>query len=140
MLLSRTQDADWINRIVNHSDVRPFVGAPEAGALDFSEIATHPEHWFLLGAHGGFALIWTAPKTHEVHTFILKSGRGAWGNAARNEGIEFARRHGAKILWTKVPPQARHVERFARQGGMKPTGDVIETFGIPHRIFSMELN
>jgi len=140
MRLQRTDDAGWVNRVVNHPDVRPFVGAPEAGDLDLSALAERPEHWFLLGDHGGFALLWTAPRTYEVHTFIFRSGRGEWGNAARAEGIEFARGQGAKTLWTKVPPQARHVERFARQGGMQPTGEVIETFGVPHRIFKMELN
>ena len=140
MRLNRTQDADAVNGVVNHPDVRPYVGMPEIGDLDLSELVGRPEHWFLMGEHGGFALLWTAPKTYEVHTFILKSGRGEWGNAARAEGIDFARRHNAKALWTNVPPQARHVERFARQGGMQPTGEVIETFGVPHRIFMMELD
>lgn len=140
MRLSRTQDADAVNAVVNHPDVRPYVGAPDAGYLDLGELAARPEHWFLIGEHGGFALLWTAPRTYEVHTFILKSGRGEWGNAARAEAIDFAKRHKAEILWTKIPPQAPHVERFARQGGMQPTGEVVETFGVPHRIFKMELN
>jgi hypothetical protein len=140
MRLARTHDADYVNWVVNHPDVRPFVGAPEAGELDLSPIVERPEHWFLMGEHGGFGLLWTAPRTYEVHTFILRSGRGEWGNAARSEGIEFARQRGAKVLWTKIPPRAHHVERFARQGGMQPTGEVIETFGVPHRIFRMELN
>ena len=139
MLLQRVHDAAAVNRVVNHEDVRPHVGAPEAGELDLSALVERPEHWFLMGEHGGFALLWTAPKTYEVHTFILRTGRGEWGNAARAEGIEFARRNGARRLWTRVPPQARNVERFARQGGMQPTGEVLETFGAPHRIFMMEL-
>lgn len=140
MCITRTQDADFINEVVNHPDVRPYVGAADAGYLDLSELADRPEHWFLMGEHGGFLLAWTAPNIYEVHTFIKKSGRGVWGAQARTEGIDFARRHGARMLWTRIPPKAPHVERFARQGGMQPTGEVIETFGVPHRILMMELN
>lgn len=140
MLLERTQNVDFVNAIVNDPDVRPYVGLPEIGPVDLSELICRSEHWFLMGEHGGFALLWTAPKTYEVHTFILKKGRGVWGNAARADCIDFALAHGAKILWTKIPPQGKHIERFARQGGMKPTDDVIETFGVSYRIFSMELS
>ena len=137
-MLQRCADAELVNLAVNHPDVRPHVGAPDAGELDLGALVERPEHWFLMGEHGGFALLWTAPRTYEVHTFILRSGRGQWANAARAAMLDYAKRHGAERLWTRIPPQARHVERFARQGGMQPTGEVIETLGAPHRIFMME--
>jgi len=139
MYLNRTQDAGAVNALVNHPDVRPYVGLPDAGDLDLTEAVARPEHWFLLGEHGGFALLWSAPTVHEVHTFILKSGRGAWADKARAAMIDFAKENGAKMLWTRMPPKSPHVERFARQGGMQPTGEVVETFGVPHRIMMMEL-
>lgn len=138
-MLQRCADAELVNLAVNHPDVRPHVGAPDAGELDLGPLVDRPEHWFLMGEHGGFALLWTAPRYYEVHTFILRSGRGQWANAARAAMLGYAKRRGAERLWTRIPPQARHVERFARQGGMQPTGEVIETFGAPHRIFMMEL-
>ena len=140
MRLSRTHDVELVNALVNHPEVRPHIGVPDAGDLDLTGVVDRREHWFLVGEHGGFALMWSAPKVHEVHTFILKSGRGAWANAARAEMIDYARKHGAKMLWTKIPPQTPHVERFARQGGMQHTGEVIETYGVPHRVMMMELN
>ena len=53
--------------------------------------------------------------------------------------LNYARDNGTRVLWTKIPDELPHVERFARQGGMRPTNDVIETFGKPYRVFAMEL-
>ena len=138
-MLARTYDAELVNRVANHPAVRPFIGAPDDGDLDFTDAVARPEHWFLFGDHGGFLLQWSAPRVREVHTMILPQGRGMWGAQIRKEGIQYARDRGTRTLWTKIPPEASHVERFARQGGMKPTGDVIDTFGVPYRVFSMEL-
>lgn len=126
--------------MVNHPAVRPFVGAADLGPVDLSPLVDRPEHLFPFGAHGGFALIWTAPATREVHTFMLPEGRGSWARQARSEGIQAAREAGTRTLWTKVPPDAPHVEAFAVEGGMRPTGEVIDTFGAPYAVFSMELN
>lgn len=139
-MLSISRNAERINAVVNHPDVRPFVGAPEAGALDLSALVARPEHWFLMGTHGGFMLSYTAPFTREVHTFVLPEGRGIWANAARAAMIDYAREHGTKMLWTKIDEEQRHVIHYARQGGMQFSGDVLETFGRPYRIYWMELN
>lgn len=117
--------------------MRPFVGAPDAGELDISPLI-RPENLFPFGEHGGFALIWTAPKTREVHTYVVKEGRGRWAMQARAEMIEIARDAGTERLWTKIPPEAPNVESFARRGGMKPTGETIDSLGVPHAVFAME--
>lgn len=139
MYVARTQDAVIANAFVNHPEIRPFVGSPGAGYLDLTDVIRRPEHWFLLGDHGGFGLLWSAPGVYEVHTFITKAGRGAWANNARTEMLDFAKQNGAKMLWTRIPPASPHIERFARQGGMQPTGEVVETFDVPHRIMMVEI-
>jgi len=139
-MLERCFDADRINAVVNDPAVRPHVGAPDAGDLDVSELIARPEHWFLMGDHGGFMLGWSAPETREVHTFILPEGRGKWADAARTAMIDYARSNGTQRLWTKIAENDRHVIRYARHGGMQFTGDVLETFGKPYRIYRMELN
>ena len=139
-MLERCFDTDFINRVVNHPDVRPFVGDPDFGELDLSELVNRPEHWFLMGEHGGFLLMWSAPDVREVHTFVLPEGRGPWAADIRAKSIEYAKAHGTKMLWTKIAPEHKHVERFARQGGMQLTDEVIETFGKPYRIYRMELD
>jgi len=139
-MLDRSYDADRINLVVNDPAVRPFVGAVDAGDLDLTEAVERPEHWFLMGEHGGFGLIWTAPNVHEVHTFILPSGRGKWAVKAAEAMIDFARKNGDTMLWTKIPPKLKHVGSYARLMGMKTTDMVVETFGEPYEIYKMELN
>ena len=140
MILERISDATLINLIVNDPDVRPFVGPLEIGEIDLTDAAARPEHWFLLGEHGGFGLIWTAPNVHEVHTFILPSGRGKWAVEAAEAMIDFARKNGDTMLWTKIPPELKHVGAYARMMGMKTADMVIETFGLPYEVYKMELN
>lgn len=115
-MLVRSHDVARINEVVNHPTVRPAVGMPELGYLDMTPVVERPEHWFLIGDHGGFALTWSAPGVYEWHSFILPEGRGKWAADARSEAIEYARQHGARMLWSKIPPDAPHVDRFARQG------------------------
>jgi hypothetical protein len=140
MNVGLSRDAAWINRVVNDPEVRPYVGPVELGELDFTALVAAEENLFPMGEHGGFALLWTAPKTLEVHTFVLPSGRGEWARQAASEGIEIARQSGAERLWTRIPPDRPNVKLYARAMGMKPTGEVIQTFGKPYRIFSMEIN
>lgn len=139
-MLERSCDAEHINAVVNHPDVRPFVGGDSDEELDLTPLVERPEHWFLMDEHGGFLLAWSAPGIREVHTFVMPEGRGQWAADRRAEMLDYARANGTKMLWTKIPPTWPHVERFARQGGMKPTDDVIDTLGTPYRVFAMELD
>lgn len=139
-MLVRSHDAARINAVVNHPEVRPHVGAPDAGDLDVTDLVERPEHWFLMGDHGGFMLSWSAPGVREVHTFVLPEGRGKWAEDARSAMLDYARKNGTEMLWTKIAEDDRHVIRYARQGGMQFTGDVLETFGKPYRIYRMELS
>lgn len=95
---------------------------------------------FPMGEHGGFALIWTAPFTREVHTFVLKEGRGVWAREAAQAGIEIARQHGTCILWTRIPDDLPNVRAFAKGMGMKPTGETIETFGKAYAVYMMAIH
>lgn len=140
-LLRRCSDHHAVDAVVNHPDVRPFVGigGPQ-GYLDHSSPVARPENWFLLGEHGGFGLIWTAPGVHEVHTFILKTGRGEWARAAARETINYARTSGDRMLWTRIHPAQVNVVAFATEMGMRPSGMTLETFGVPYLVFHMEID
>lgn len=139
-MLDRSYDAERINIVINDPYVRPFVGGVELGDIDITNAVERPENWFLMGEHGGFGLIWTAPNAHEVHTFILPSGRGKWATDAAKAMIDFARKNGDTMLWTKIPIKLKHVGAYARMMGMKTTGMVSEMFGEPYEIYKMELN
>lgn len=123
--------------MVNHPAVRPFVGAPGAGALDISPLIEREENLFPFGEHGGFALVWTAPFTREVHTFILPEGRGAWAQDAAAEMIGMAADSGTITLWTQISPEQPNVRLYAERAGMRATGEVLNTLGLRHDVFSM---
>lgn len=134
-----SRDVAFINAVINDPTVRPFVGPMELGELDLSDAVSRPEHLCLMGVHGGFLLAWSAPGVREVHTFILPAGRGAWAKQARAEMIAHCKASGDTMLWTKIPLDQPHVKRFAVDGGMRATGQMIETFGVPYAVYKMEL-
>lgn len=123
--------------MVNHPAVRPFVGAPDAGDLDLKPLIDRDENLFPFGEYGGFALVWTAPHTREVHTFILPEGRGAWAQHAAAEMIGMAAEAGTETLWTQIDPDQPNVRLYAERAGMRPTGEVLHTLGNRHEVFRM---
>ena len=138
-MLERSYDIEFINRVINDPSVRPYVGGGVDGDLDAEVLVNDPDNWFLMGEHGGFLLNPTAPNVREVHTFVLPEGRGEWAKDARKVGVEYARRHGTEELWTKIEPDSEHVIRYALQGGMQKTDEMVETFGTQYRIYRMRL-
>lgn len=136
-MIRPTHDADLVNRVVNDPAVRPYLGGD--GPLDMSEAVADPNNWFLMGDHGGFALIETSPHVREVHTFILKEGRGKAARSAAAEGIAFAKENGVKALWTRIPPKWPHIGAYAYGMGMRPTGETIDTLGEEYAVYRMEI-
>lgn len=137
-LMTDCRDVARLNEVVNDPAVRPYVGAPDVGHLDLSPLVDDPNNLFPFGEHGGFALIWTAPRTYEVHTFILKSGRGLWARQAAKDGIAMAVERGARMLWTRVPADLPHVRSFAVGMGMASTGETAPMLGKAYEVLAME--
>lgn len=122
-MMRRTFDAGRINYLVNHPTIRPHIGGDGESNLDLSDAVADPANVFLDGEHGGFAFTWSAPGVFEVHTFILKDGRGAWARSfARDAREAMADIYGAKHLWTRVHPDAAHVRKFTLDAGLVPAG------------------
>ena len=138
-MLIRCFDAAIANAAANHPDVRPYLGPSSLGMLKFEDAIAEDKNWFLMGEHGGFALVWSAPTVYEVHVFILPEGRGKWAAKARISMLEFAKENGAKLLWARISPKAKLVSMFARRGGMKPTEEMLITLGFAYDVYKMEL-
>lgn len=140
-IVSDCRDAARINAVVNDPAVRPYVGAPDAGFLDLSPLLADRNNIFPFGLHGGFALLWTAPHTYEVHTFILPSGRGFWAKLAARCGIELAAAKGARMLWTRVPSlHGRNIRAFSVSMGMRATGETAPLLGEPYDVYAMDVS
>lgn len=73
-LVRQDWTADYINKIANHPNVRPFIGMPEIGELDFEQISHRA--FFLVTDHGGFIFDRIDPGYYCLHTMFLPEGRG----------------------------------------------------------------
>jgi hypothetical protein len=138
-MLERSFDAGRINAVVNHPEVRPYVG-PGNFFADVAPLVENAANWFLMGEYGGFGLIQTSSTVHEIHTFILPDGRGAWARAAAQALLDFARKNGDSMVWTKVPSDQKNVEAYTRRAGLRATGEKTEVFGKPYKIFKLEFS
>jgi hypothetical protein len=116
-MLHRTFDAGKINALVNHPAIRPAIGGDGASVLDLTEAVADRDNVFLLGEHGGFSLIWTAPDCYEIHTFITPEGRGRAAYQLARAGRDWMADYGAKHLWTRIPKDMTAVQRFTLAAG-----------------------
>lgn len=129
-MIARSFDGAFANRLVNHPDIRPFVGGDPEQPLDLQPIVENDWNYFLTGPAGGFLGVWTAPETYEVHTFILPSGRGPKAASLARLAITYMVNEGARHLWTRVARDARNVRMFTLRAGFRPCGEQTLDLGI----------
>lgn len=128
-MIARSFDGERLNAIVNHPAVRPGVGGDGESWLDLAPVVANHENYALLGPHGGFLATWTAPRTYEVHTFILPEGRGKAAYDLAQEFLSHMTAEGAEMIWTRVARTAPHVRRFTLRAGFEPCGQQVCDFG-----------
>ena len=129
-MIERTTDADRLNALVNDPSIRPHVGGDPEQPLDLTAAVNNHDNYWMLGNHGGFGFVWTAPRTYEVHTFILPEGRGHAAYALAMEARAFMASEGATHLWTRVPVDAENVRRFTLAAGFLPAGQQTLDLGV----------
>lgn len=129
-MIERAKDAEFINAILNHPEVRPFIyGRP--GPLDVTNVVGNPAHLVLTGKHGGIIFIQHIIGLWEIHTAFLPSGRGVWGlQFAQEAGDWLFSRTNATEIFTRIPEGNIGALALARAGGMmlehkvpQPLGD-----------------
>lgn len=78
MTLQRTFEAEFINRVLNHPDVREGAGAPREAKydIDMTETLQDIKNVCLVTLGGGFLLLHKAPGTYDLHTQFLPDARG----------------------------------------------------------------
>lgn len=121
-MMQRSFDAARVNDLVNHPSIRPFVGGDGKSVIDLTAAVADRQNIFLLAKHGGFAFTWSAPRTYEVHTFILPEGRGPAALEAAWTARGWMEEHFADHLWTRVHPDMANVRAFTLKAGFKPAG------------------
>lgn len=102
-LVERHTTAEALNAIVNDPHVRPWV-APGTETLDLTFQVENENNVLLVGRYGCCMFLQIQPGIYEVHTQVLREGRGAWTNALTEACVRwmFLRTNCFEIM-TRVP-------------------------------------
>lgn len=116
--LGRTFDAAFLNGVINHPEVRPWVGGE--AAINVAEIIANPSNVALVNDFGGFILIQHTPGSYEVHSQFLPEGRGRRSRDAMRDGLDymFTRTNCEQVI-TQVPDNNRAAAGLARLAGFR---------------------
>lgn len=100
--VAREVTAERLNDIVNHPDVRPWVGG--TGPLDLTPIVANPANVLLMREGGGLLFIRLDAGLYEVHTQFVPEVRGELALQATKDALlwMFTRTDCIEIV-TKVP-------------------------------------
>jgi hypothetical protein len=111
-------DAGFLNSVVNHPEVRPWLGGAEP--IDLTPALSDPRNVALVSDHGGFFLEWREPGLYEVHTQFLPSGRGRHAFEAVWEAMRymFVETDCTRLL-TRVPVFNRRTLAFTAAIGWR---------------------
>lgn len=120
--LVRVFDADRLNYIANHPDVRPTCGGDGKSYLDLSGFVANHKNCALVWEHGSFLFSWTAPQTYMVDIAVLPEGRGREAYRMARRGIAYIVAEGAERIWALVSPEMKALRHYASAAGFEPCG------------------
>lgn len=103
LTVDRQFNAQALNAVVNHPDVRPWVGAGSF-ELDLSSVVADPANVLLMNEHGGCLFERVGAGLYEVHTQFVPEGRGPGALQAVRDALHWMfTRTDAVEIQTKVP-------------------------------------
>lgn len=119
-MIRRTFDAVFLNRVANHPEVRPWLGLPEAGPLDFQPFLDDPSNIGIEADGGGWILASKGLGIYEIHSLFLPEGRGAsfFRNAREMLRYVFTRTDCVEI-WTQCPDDNLAARMAALKNGFR---------------------
>jgi hypothetical protein len=119
-MIEPTADAAFVNGVLNHPEVRPWIADAGDGEIDLSDHLARSNVLALRGEHGLFMLYKLDVGLYEVHTAILPSGRGEWARKFGAEGtwFMFTRTDCIEIL-TRVPVPHAPARRLTLDMGFR---------------------
>lgn len=141
--LRRTFEATFLNQVVNHESVRPWVGGDRSARLDLTSVVEDHANVALINRHGGFVFVQKEPHVYEVHTQFLPAGRGESLRYACEAARYMFGVIGAERLVTDVPDDNRPALNLAIAVGFVPCGsreDDGATSGKPQKIRELEFD
>jgi hypothetical protein len=88
-MIAPSKDAEFLNRVVNHPAVHPYVSFGIKGDLDLTALVADPRNVFLANEWGGFLFIRKADYVYEVHTQFVPEGRGKRALRAAKDAADY---------------------------------------------------
>ena len=115
----RTFDAERLNAILNHSEVRRWV-ADGTKPLDMSNMVRDERNVVLMGEHGAGVFGYLQPGIYELHSQVLPEGRGPWVDAFGRECLKwiFANTAAFEVV-TRVPKGYLAAKTLALRHGFR---------------------
>lgn len=117
----RTLEATFVNSVVNHADVIPWVGCGRE-SLDLSSIVADPRNVTLVSDHAALIFHRMGDGRFEVHSQCLQEGRGPHFAKAAADAVRyvFAATDCVEII-TRVPDGNLGAHAAAKRAGFVPT-------------------
>lgn len=99
-MVSFCDDATFVNSIVNHPSVFPWICGPLTDAADLSELMGSGRYTALMGEHGGFLFLNLGNGIYDAHSAVVPEGRGAWAVLAAQHALRimFEERDAREIM------------------------------------------
>lgn len=117
-LMRRVFNAEAVNAIANHAEVRPWLGG--RGELDFSAVAGNTDNICFLAEGAAFVCHKIGDGRYEVHSMALPSARGGFAIECVREGLRymFCATDCVELV-TRCPDGNRAALGFAREAGFQ---------------------
>lgn len=130
MIVERSTNASFINRVANHPDVRPFVHWPRDRDVDLTPYVDNPNNVLLQGEFGGMLMIQHLAGCYEIHTQVMPEGRGGWALEMAHDCVEYLfTRTNACEVFTRVPQGNIAALALTKACGARMEQRVTQKFG-----------
>lgn len=132
--LSRTMDAQFLNTVANHPDVRPWLGGD--GVIDLTSLLANPANIAGQSVMGGFVAIAVGGGRYEVHSLFLPD-KGRDAVRAMRLGLDYLfTQTDALELVTKVPAHNAAARGLARLAGFSESFSVTVPWSSATRVMA----
>lgn len=121
LTVCRTFDPAFLNGVMNHPEVRPYIGGATEGPIDCAPVVLNEANFALCNEFGGFLCEGYGNGVYEAHSQFLPEGRGEASRRAMMDAIRylFTRTDAHQILG-KFPKDNEAIIKFGTKGGYRP--------------------
>lgn len=138
-MIERQITARFVNAVINHETVRPWIAGPLDGYLDLSGLIESRALIALFGIHGGFLFYPIGRGIYDAHSAVLPAGRGRWALRAAREALDWIFNHEAEEVMMSVPHGNDAVRGLVRLLKAKRRGTIEDGWWLAGRLVSIDV-